>query len=99
MLSAVCRPALYGILLWIQCWPYISGVIPHALRRYLAERLPHSGFQRLRALVQVMHEHSVTIYQEKKAALAKGDEGAKQLFREGKDLMSIMCKRSLLYVS
>ena len=38
-----------------------------------------------------MHEHSVTIYQEKKAALAKGDEGAKQLFREGKDLMSILC--------
>ena len=38
-----------------------------------------------------MHERAIHIYGSKKAALAKGDNGAKELFCEGKDLMSIMC--------
>ena len=37
-----------------------------------------------------MYAQSIDIYNEKKAAIAKGDEGVKQLFREGKDLMSIL---------
>ena len=60
------------------------------LRRYLAERLPHKGFQQLRRVVNTMHASAIHIYGAKKAALENGDEGAKRLFREGKDLMSIM---------
>ena len=37
-----------------------------------------------------MHERAIHIYGLKKAALAKGDDGAKELCREGKDLMSVM---------
>lgn len=37
-----------------------------------------------------MHDRSIDIYNEKKAAVARGDEAVKQLFREGKDLMSIL---------
>ncbi len=42
-----------------------------------------------------MYDRSIDIYNEKKAAIAKGDEGVKQLFREGKDLMSILRTYSL----
>ena len=37
-----------------------------------------------------MYSRSIEVYNEKKAAIAKGDEGVKRMFREGKDLMSIL---------
>ncbi|TBU28038.1 cytochrome P450 [Dichomitus squalens] len=88
-------PAIYSIVIWIQLWPYVEWMVPKALGKRLAEKLPHKAFQRLCTLVNTMHERSVAIYNAKKAALAKGDEGAKQLFREGKDLMSILLRANM----
>lgn len=84
-------PSLYSLAAYLQFWPYIEAAIPSRLRLYLADRLPHKGFQQVRRVVNTIHDQAVHIYNTKKAALAKGDEGAKELFREGKDLMSIMC--------
>ena len=83
-------PSLYSLALYLQFWPYIEAAIPLSVRRLLAQKLPHKGFQRLRGIVNTMYDRSIEIYNEKKAAIAKGDEGVKQLFREGKDLMSIL---------
>lgn len=77
--------------MYLHLYPHIEAAIPLALRRFLAPKLPHKGFQRLRNVVSTMHEHAIHIYGSKKAALAKGDDGAKELFCEGKDLLSIMC--------
>lgn len=88
-------PSLYGLALYLQFWPYIEATIPLSLRRFLAQKLPHQGFQRLRRVVNTMYDRSIDIYNEKKAAIAKGDEGVKQLFREGKDLMSILLRANM----
>ncbi|KAM5543438.1 hypothetical protein V8D89_002689 [Ganoderma adspersum] len=88
-------PSLFSLTAYLQFWPYIETAIPLPLRRYLSERLPHSGFQQLRRVVNTMHASAIHIYSTKKAALAKGDEGAKELFHEGKDLMSIMLRANM----
>ncbi|KAM5543449.1 hypothetical protein V8D89_002700 [Ganoderma adspersum] len=88
-------PSLYSLALYLQFWPYIEAAIPLSVRRLLAQKLPHKGFQRLRRIVNTMYDRSIDIYNEKKAAIAKGDEGVKQLFREGKDLMSILLRANM----
>ncbi|KAI1794332.1 cytochrome P450 [Ganoderma leucocontextum] len=88
-------PSLYNLALYLQFWPYIEAAIPLSLRRLIADKLPHKGFQQLRRVVNTMYDRSLDIYNEKKAAVAKGDEGVKQLFREGKDLMSILLRANM----
>lgn len=74
----------------MQFFDYLQAMIPAPLRRTVAERLPHEKFQRLRKIVDTMHERSVHIYNEKRAAIERGDEGLKQQLGEGKDIMSIL---------
>lgn len=74
----------------MQFYNYLEAMVPAPLRRKVAEWLPHENFQRIRKLVDIMHERSVHIFHEKRAALERGDEGMKQQFGEGKDLMSIL---------
>ncbi len=69
-------------------------MIPVPLRRKVAEWLPHENFQKFRKIVDTMHDQSVHIYREKRAALERGDEALKQQVGEGKDLMSILCESS-----
>ncbi|PIL23096.1 cytochrome P450 [Ganoderma sinense ZZ0214-1] len=88
-------PSLYSLAAYLQFLPYIEAAIPLSLRRYLAERIPHKGFQQLRRVVNTLHDRALQVYTEKKSALSKGDEGARELFREGKDLMSIMLRANM----
>nr|VWP01914.1 Cytochrome P450 monooxygenase CYP52X1 [Ganoderma boninense] len=41
-------PSQYTLPAYLQFWPYIERAIPLSLRRYLAEIIPHKGFQQLR---------------------------------------------------
>ena len=63
----------------------------------MAERLPHEKFQKLRKIVDTMHERSVHIYNEKRAAIERGDEGLKQQLGEGKDIMSILREHFIVH--
>ena len=45
-----------------------------------------------------MHENSLRIYHEKKAAVERGDAGVKEQLNEGKDLMSILRKFSASFL-
>lgn len=54
------------------------------------DRVPHAGLQKLISIVDTMHENSLRIYREKKAAVERGDAGVKEQLNEGKDLMSIL---------
>ena len=46
--------------------------------------------QRLKEISDAMHARSVLIYNEKKAALEKGDDALKHQIGEGRDIMSIL---------
>ena len=58
------------------------------------DHVPHAGVQKLLSIVDTMHESSLRIYREKKAAIERGDAGVKEQLNEGKDLMSILRKFS-----
>ena len=60
------------------------------VQRWLLDRLPHAGLQRIKEIVDTMHRCSVSIFESKKAALAAGDESVLRQVGEGKDIMSIL---------
>lgn len=70
--------------------PALSKIGTASFRRRVVEMVPNSDVQRLREISDVMHERSVLIYNEKKAALEKGDESLKHQIGEGRDIMSIL---------
>ena len=64
------------------------------------ELTPVRVVQRLREIADILQERSVLIVNEKKAALARGDEALKQQIGEGRDVMSILrvCGHNVLRV-
>ena len=53
---------------------------------------PSRDIHRLQEITDVLHARSVLIFNEKKAALEKGDEALKAQIGEGHDIMSVLCK-------
>ncbi|KAI0370635.1 cytochrome P450 [Pilatotrama ljubarskyi] len=88
-------PSLYALSKYFQFYPYIEAFVPRAIRNLAAEWLPYKPFQRIRGLSLTLHERSLEIYNEKKAALQRGDEGLKCQVAEGKDLMSLLLRANM----
>ncbi|CCM01086.1 uncharacterized protein FIBRA_03134 [Fibroporia radiculosa] len=65
---------------------------PAWLRRRLVELVPSKDLQRVLSIIDIMTQKSIEVYQDKKAALARGDRAVVQQIGEGKDLMSILIK-------
>ncbi|KAI0659771.1 cytochrome P450 [Cubamyces menziesii] len=87
--------SLYVLSKFLQFLPYIEAVVPRWILHWVAERLPHEGFQRVREVTRTIHERSVEIFNEKKAALQQGDEALKCQIAEGKDIMSLLLKADM----
>lgn len=81
----IAAPAIGRVLL-----PYLVKLGPAAFRRRAIEKIPHKTIQRLKDISDIMHERSVLIFNEKKAALEKGDDALKAQIGEGRDIMSIL---------
>lgn len=52
--------------------------------------MPWKAAHQLRDVIDVLHHTSVEILEEKKKALAKGDEAISRQMNEGKDILSIL---------
>ena len=76
--------------------PYVGNLGPPGLRRFLLKLLPISEIQKIRYMVDVMHQTSVEIFQTKTAALQRGDETILEQVGRGKDIMSILCMQPYL---
>ena len=61
-----------------------------ALQRWLLDRLPHPRVQRVKDIIDTLQRCAVTVFENKKAALAAGDESVARQVGEGKDIMSIL---------
>ncbi|KAI0746721.1 cytochrome P450 [Daedaleopsis nitida] len=75
--------------------PLVSRIGTASFRRRVVEMIPNANVQRLREISDVMHQRSVLIYNEKKAALEKGDEALKHQIGEGRDIMSILLRENI----
>ena len=71
--------------------PILVTIGTAKFRRRVVELVPLEHVQRLRYISDVMYEQSVKIFDEKKAALKRGDEALKHEIGEGRDIMSILC--------
>ncbi|KAH9941870.1 cytochrome P450 [Epithele typhae] len=88
-------PALFSFSALIQFCHYMEAAIPAPFRRWVAERVPSKRARKLRGLIDTMHACSVKIFEEKKAALARGDEDMKEKMSHGKDIMSILLRANM----
>ncbi|KAI0739058.1 cytochrome P450 [Daedaleopsis nitida] len=72
-----------------QASPILTRLGPAWFRRWVIDHLPSKQVQDLKNVVDVLHETSVRLINEKKAALEKGE------FSVGKDIMSILLKANM----
>ena len=72
--------------------PYVYRIGTKTFQRQVLSAVPSHNVQRLKEIADVMHERSVLIFNEKKAALEKGDDALKLQVGEGRDVMSILRK-------
>ncbi|KAH9852205.1 cytochrome P450 [Lenzites betulinus] len=76
--------------------PYFVHIGSAAFRRRVMEHLPNANIRRMKEISDSMHARSVLIFNEKKAALARGDDAVKHQVGEGRDVMSILLKNNML---
>ncbi|KAI0631028.1 cytochrome P450 [Trametes polyzona] len=72
-----------------QLSPILTSLGPAWLRRWIVDHIPISRTQRLKRVVDVLHQTSIKIIEEKKAALRKGE------YETGKDIMSVLLKANM----
>ncbi len=70
--------------------PILVHIGTPAFRRRIVELIPLDDVQRMRHISDVLHQRSVCIFADKKAALEKGDDEVKDEIGEGRDIMSIL---------
>ena len=63
----------------------------------LLDMLPNKKIQRLKHITDTVHAKSQEIFYAKKAAIERGDQELLHSMGEGKDIMSILRERSLLF--
>ncbi|KAH9858559.1 cytochrome P450 [Lenzites betulinus] len=76
--------------------PYFAHIGSAAFRRRVVEYLPSTDIRRMKEISDIMHARSVLIFNEKKEALARGDDVIKHQVGEGRDVMSILLKNNML---
>lgn len=76
--------------------PLIDRLFPRWLLRAVANVLPWPALHRVLHIADVMHTTSVDVYNQKKKALAAGDEAVVEQLGAGKDIMSVLSECSRL---
>lgn len=71
--------------------PYLTRLGSPSFRRRVVELIPSKRIQRIKSIIDTMHETSTEIFRNKKAALEKGDDAVLRQLGAGKDIMSILC--------
>ncbi|KAI8976691.1 cytochrome P450 [Trametes punicea] len=72
-----------------QLSPLLTKLGPAWFRRWIVDHIPISRTQKLKRVVDVLHQTSVKIVEEKKAALQKGHYGA------GNDIMGVLLQANM----
>ncbi|KAI0666339.1 cytochrome P450 [Trametes maxima] len=76
--------------------PVVMKLGTPAFRRRIVDATPNAYVQRMKDIVDTMHGRSVLIFNEKKEALARGDDAVKHQIGEGRDIMSILLRENMM---
>ncbi|PIL26669.1 cytochrome P450 [Ganoderma sinense ZZ0214-1] len=81
---------------WVRVFvPLVVKLGPPRFRRFLLDCLPIKSIQRMKAISDVMHHRSLEIYNEKKAAIERGDQETLIAVDESRDMLSILLKENM----
>ena len=99
--SCTTSPIMFNLVTIRQLIPYAVKVGPAWLRRKLIKLVPNKRVQQAVDIVDTMDSISNDIFRKKREALEKGDEAMLRQVGMGKDIMSVLCKRSFcgFYIS
>ena len=94
-------PVLISVPFFDFAIPSLSYIFPGNAIRAILRVFPFSvlRFHRIMDISEVLSRRSREIVDEKKGALAKGDEELKLSVGEGKDIMSVLRKLTYIYGS
>jgi len=76
--------------------PFLINLGPAQFRRWIIDRIPHAGVQRLKNIVDIIQTQSELVYRSKKDARLADNMPDVQQAGEGKDIMSILLKANMV---
>ncbi|KII90147.1 hypothetical protein PLICRDRAFT_108574 [Plicaturopsis crispa FD-325 SS-3] len=88
-------PTISSFFLPILLLPYAKNIGTPAFRRFVVEHMPWKRGQVVRSIVDEMWENSKKVYEDKKAALAAGEDAVVAQVGQGKDIMSILLRANM----
>lgn len=86
------RPTLFSVALHWFFLPWSIYLGPPKIQRWLLNIYPSLGVQKLKNIVDILWDKSLTIMAQRKAAMEAGDDAVNQHVGGGKDIMSILRK-------
>ncbi|KAI0072596.1 cytochrome P450 [Panus rudis PR-1116 ss-1] len=88
-------PTLLPLAVLTQFLPIATKIGTPSFRRRVVELFPNKFVQRSREISDAFYQTSRTILQQKKKALAEGDEAVSKQVGEGKDIMSVLLRANM----
>ncbi|KAH9941860.1 cytochrome P450 [Epithele typhae] len=91
------QPTLMRLAIIRRVIPLLPGFYSLSLewQRRLMALVPHAGVHKLSNIVDTLRRRSIDIFEEKKAALERGDEAVTRQIGEGKDIISILLRANM----
>ena len=74
--------------------PYIVKLGSPRLRGFLAGTAPHPNIRKLKEIIYFLYETNSSVYRKRLDDLSKGDDAAKTMIGNGKDIITILSKLS-----
>lgn len=68
-------------------------------KRFVVDHMPFKAAQEVKTIVDTLDRMSKELYADKVRALKAGDDAVSHQVGEGKDIMSVLCRRPLLCLS
>jgi hypothetical protein len=95
------RPVMFTMINIQNYLPTLVKLGSPKFRRFIVDLLPFKNANRMRDILDVMHETSVEILEAKERALKEGDEAVVQQIGRGQDIISIlsMCNSNVFLLS
>ncbi|KAI0073344.1 cytochrome P450 [Panus rudis PR-1116 ss-1] len=88
-------PTFAPLFLFVKFLPILSKIGTASFRRRVLELIPSKRIQRAVEISDAFDKTSRTILQQKKEALAQGDEAVSRQVGEGKDIISVLLRANM----
>lgn len=87
-------PLAFPLQGFMRLIPYIVKLGSPRLRGFLAGIAPHPNIRKLKEIIYFLYETNSSVYRNRLDDLSKGDDAAKTMIGNGKDIISILIKEN-----